>query len=152
MRLLSALLCACAVLVWMTPSRTSRLERILVAGSSPPIKAALTAGGASESPAAQAPLVADLLSAALEAGLPVSAATAVVHTALAGRTREEVGRVVRSYDIGASAEEAWSQLPRDSSLAPIAHAVVRSYDSGAALSPALRACAAASAWRRRHLP
>lgn len=141
MRNVAAACIALAVVLWMRPSPTPRLFRVLNQGVSRTFDTAKPPKTRSVSSAAQAPLVADLLSAAIEAGLPVSTATEVVHSAVTGAIADEVGIVVRAYAMGAGVDEAWRRLEPDSVLAPISHAVIRSYDSGAAVSPALRACA-----------
>lgn len=141
MRQGAALLLACAVYLWMRPRGSLRLRHAL----------GLSDEGTSVfrwwkriDPTAQAMqgmLVADLLSASIEAGLPLTDATDVVHAALAGSVRDELGHVVRAYELGASTSEAWDRIPAASTLAPVAQAVTRTYDSGAALGPVLRACA-----------
>lgn len=140
MSLLAAVMCGCAIWMWIRPAPVTRLTVL-----HRPLRATLARRparqGACASTAFQAPLVADLLGAAVESGLPVSSATHLVKRALEGAVSAEIGLVVRAYDIGASAEEAWLRLPVDSALLPIAHAVVRSADSGAALGPVLRSCA-----------
>lgn len=140
MRLLAAVMCGCAMWVWIRPTPVMRL-----AGLHRPQQATSSRRTARKSPppssAFQAPLVADLLGAAVESGLPVSSATHLVKRALDGVIGSEIGLVVRAYDMGASAEEAWRRLPVDSALLPIAQAVVRSSNSGAALGPVLRSCA-----------
>ena len=148
MRSVAAACIVLGVVLWMRPSPTPRLFRVLNQGVSHTFDAAKPPKALSDSSAAQAPLVADLLSAAIEAGLPVSTATEVVHSAVTGALADEVGIVVRAYSMGAGVDEAWRRLEPDSVLAPISHAVIRSYDSGAAVSPALRACA--TDMRREH--
>ena len=60
--------------------------------------------------AADLPLAADLLSAALRAGAPVDRAVAAVGAALAGPLGERLQRVARALRLGAGAEEAWRHL------------------------------------------
>lgn len=139
---------ALATFFWLRPSPTSRLFRVCDPTSTRALKRGKQRQTREVSSASQAPLVADLLSAALEAGLPVPTATEVVHSAVTGAIAHEVGVVVRAYSLGAGVDEAWRRLEPDSVLVPVADAVVRSYDSGAALSPALRACA--EDMRREH--
>jgi Flp pilus assembly protein TadB len=148
MRNVAAACIALGVALWMRPSPTPRLFRVLNQGVSRTFGIAKPPKTLSVSSAAQAPLVADLLSAAIEAGLPVSTATEMVHSAVTGTIANEVEIVVRAYSLGAGVDEAWRRLGPDSVLAPISHAVIRSYDSGAAVSPALRACA--TDMRREH--
>jgi Flp pilus assembly protein TadB len=139
---------ALATFLWLRPPPNSRLIRVCNPASARAAKRGNQRKTREVSSASQAPLVADLLSAALEAGLPVSTATEVVHSAVTGAIAREVGIVVRAYSLGAGVDEAWRRLEPDAALVPVAHAVVRSYDSGAALSPALRACA--EDMRREH--
>lgn len=141
MRQGAALLLACAVYLWVRPLGVLRLRHVL--GLSNDREAAIRWRKRVD-PTAQAMqgvLVADLLSASIEAGLPLADATDVVHAALAGSVRDELGHVVRAYELGASTSEAWNRIPAASTLAPVAQAVSRTYDSGAALGPVLRACA-----------
>ncbi len=145
---LAAACAALATFLWLRPPPTSRLSRVCDPTSHRALKRAQQRKTRQVSSASQAPLVADLLSAALDAGLPVSTATEVVHSAVTGAIAREVEVVVRAYSMGAGVDEAWRRLEPYSVLAPVAHAVVRSYDSGAALSPALRACA--EDMRREH--
>jgi Flp pilus assembly protein TadB len=144
---LAAACVALATFLWLRPPPTSRLFRVAPT-SHRALKRAQQRKTRHDSSASQAPLVADLLSAALDAGLPVSTATEVVHSAVTGAIAREVGVVVRAYSMGAAVDEAWRRLEPDSFLSSVAHAVARSYDSGAALSPALRACA--EDMRREH--
>jgi Flp pilus assembly protein TadB len=145
---LAAACVALATFLWLRPPPTSRLSRVFDPTSHVALKRAQQCKTRQVSSASQAPLVADLLGAALDAGLPVSTATEVVHSAVTGAIAREVEVVIRAYSMGAGVDEAWRRLEPYSVLAPVAHAVVRSYDSGAALSPALRACA--EDMRREH--
>lgn len=141
MRHTAALLIAGALYLSMRPTHSLRLHRVLGRRGERQTRFRWRHRTEATSQSMQAVLVADLLGAAVEAGLALSTATGVVHAALAGSVRDEVGDVVRTYELGASSDEAWDRLSPVSTLAPVAQAVRRTYDSGAALGPVLRACA-----------
>lgn len=86
---------------------------------------------------ADLPLAADLLAAALRAGVPVDRAAAAVGEALGGPLGEHLARVGRSLRLGASAAEAWSQLDAVAGGHRVVSAAVRSSASGSALAGAL---------------
>jgi len=116
--------------------------------------------------AADLPLAADLLSAALRAGAPLDRAAGAVGTALGGPLGDRLLRVSRSLRLGATAQEAWRHLRELSSARAEdpagfdrpAVAAARSTISGAALAGVLgrlaeelrasRAAAAEAAMRR----
>lgn len=98
--------------------------------------------------AAQAPLVADLLSATMAAGSTVRAALVVVSQAVGEPTSGAVRPVVAALDLGADTGTAWALLAHDPSLGPIAQAIQRSTESGAPLSSVLARIA--DDLRRRH--
>jgi pilus assembly protein TadC len=80
------------------------------------------------------PYAADLLAAALRAGLPTDRAVREVADALGGPVGERLGRVAGSLGLGLAPARAWEpvhDLPAGSRLAA---AVARSADSGAALA------------------
>ncbi len=135
------MLIACALYLWMRPSGPLRLRHALGLGDDDETATRWRKRIDPTARAMQGVLVADLLGASIEAGLPLSAATDVVHAALAGSVRDELGHVVRAYELGASTSEAWNRIATASMLTPVAQAVIRTYDSGAALGPVLRACA-----------
>lgn len=85
--------------------------------------------------AADLPLALNLLAACLEAGSPLVAAVEVVGTALGGPLGNELVAVAVSLRLGSTPEHAWSRLGADPILRPVARAVVRVSDSGAALAP-----------------
>ncbi len=99
-----------------------------------------------------APLVADLLSAALTAGVPLEDATPVVARAVGGAAGRMLGDVHRRGQLGEPAAAAWAGLGSVVGLGGIARAVGRSSRTGAPLagvlagtSDDLRAEASASA-------
>lgn len=85
--------------------------------------------------AAELPLALNLLAACLEAGSPLGPAVGVVGTAMGGPLGNELAAVAVSLRLGSSPEHAWSRLAADPALRPVARAVVRVSDSGAALAP-----------------
>lgn len=87
--------------------------------------------------AADLPLAADLLAAALRAGAPVDGAAMAVADAVAGPLGERLRRVARALRLGAEPAEAWQQLAGVPAGERIAAAATRSAASGAALAGAL---------------
>ena len=87
--------------------------------------------------AADLPLAADLIAAALRAGAPVDRAVGAVADVLGGPLGERLARVGRSLRLGAEPTEAWEHLAEVSGADRLAAAAVRSSASGAALASAL---------------
>lgn len=88
--------------------------------------------------AADLPLAADLLAAALRAGAPVDSAAGAVGVALGGPLGERLLRVSRALRLGATAEEAWRHVAEMSgACGRLAAVAVRSAASGAALAGVL---------------
>lgn len=85
--------------------------------------------------AADLPLALNLVAACLEAGSPLGSAVEVVGAALGGPLGRELVGVAVSLRLGSSAEQAWSRLSAEPVVRPVAKAVVRVSDSGAALAP-----------------
>jgi pilus assembly protein TadC len=85
--------------------------------------------------AADLPLALNLLAACLEAGSPLGPAVGVVGTAMGGPLGRELAAVAVSLRLGSSPAHAWSRLAADPTVRPVARAVVRVSDSGAALAP-----------------
>lgn len=85
--------------------------------------------------AADLPLALNLVAACLEAGSPLGSAVEVVGSALGGPLGSELVWVAVSLRLGSSPEQAWSRLAAEPVLRPVARAVVRVSDSGAALAP-----------------
>ncbi|WP_422774572.1 type II secretion system F family protein [Plantactinospora sp. WMMC1484] len=87
--------------------------------------------------AADLPLAADLLAAALRAGAPVDGAVCAVAEALAGPLGERLTEVGRTLRLGGTPEEAWGRLGPVPGAERLAAAAIRSSASGAALAGAL---------------
>jgi pilus assembly protein TadC len=87
--------------------------------------------------AADLPLGADLLAAALRAGAPVERAAEAVADALGGPLGERLRRTARSLRLGAGAPEAWAHLAEIRGADRLIAAAVRSSTSGGALAGAL---------------
>jgi pilus assembly protein TadC len=111
-----------------------------------------------ERESADLPLAADLLAAALRAGVPVGRAVTEVAGALGGPLGERLDRVGRTLLLGGEPAEAWQHLAAVPAAERLTGAAVRSAVSGAALARALtrladdlradRAVAAEAAARR----
>jgi Flp pilus assembly protein TadB len=87
--------------------------------------------------AADLPLGADLLAAALRAGAPVDRAVAAVAEALGGPLGERLQRTARSLRLGAEPAEAWGHLAEIKGTDRLIAGAVRSSASGGALAGAL---------------
>jgi pilus assembly protein TadC len=87
--------------------------------------------------AADLPLGADLLAAALRAGAPVERAAEAVADALGGPLGERLRRTARSLRLGAGPAEAWNHLGGVRGADRLIAAAVRSSASGGALAGAL---------------
>lgn len=87
--------------------------------------------------AADLPLAADLLAAALRAGSPVDRAVEAVAEALGGPLGERLDRIGRTLRLGGEPREAWAYLEPVAGGDRLAAAAVRSSASGAALASAL---------------
>jgi pilus assembly protein TadC len=87
--------------------------------------------------AADLPLGADLLAAALRAGAPVDGAAAAVADALGGPLGERLRRTARALQLGADPAEAWAHLAGIDGAERLAAAAVRTSASGGALARAL---------------
>jgi len=108
--------------------------------------------------AADMPVAADLLAAALRSGAPVNHAVGAVADAVAGPLGDDLARVARSLGLGADPVEAWAHVDGAPGADRLVRAAVRSSTSGAALAGAFtrladdlrgdRAIAAEAAARR----
>ncbi|MFF3236557.1 type II secretion system F family protein [Micromonospora sp. NPDC002931] len=108
--------------------------------------------------AADLPLAADLLAAAMRAGAPVDRSVLAVADALDGPLADRLARVGRLLRLGGGPEEAWEPLASVPGAERLTAAVLRSSNSGGALAGALtrladdlradRATAAEAAARR----
>ncbi|MET8833946.1 type II secretion system F family protein [Micromonospora sp. NPDC004540] len=87
--------------------------------------------------AADLPLAADLLAAALRAGAPVDRSVLAVAEALGGPLADRLGRVGRTLELGGTPAEAWDHLRPVTGAERLATAAIRSSNSGAALAGAL---------------
>jgi pilus assembly protein TadC len=87
--------------------------------------------------AADLPLCADLLAAAVRAGAPVDRAVSAVADALGGPLGERLERTARSLRLGAEPAEAWAHLGDVTGAQRLIDAAVRSSASGGALGGAL---------------
>lgn len=87
--------------------------------------------------AADLPLAADLLAAALRAGSPVDQAVQAVAEALGGPLGDRLNRVGRTLRLGGEPREAWTYLAPVPGGDRLVTAAVRSSTSGAALAGAL---------------
>ncbi len=88
-----------------------------------------------------APLLADLLGAALVAGVPLERAVPVVGRALGGPTQEALAAVHERVVLGEPASSAWARLAGEPGLGPVARCVARSARTGAPLAGLLAAAA-----------
>ena len=84
-----------------------------------------------------APLVADLLAAALVAGVPLEHAIPVVARAIGGPTGEALIGVHRRVELGEPMARAWAGLTQAPGLGGVARAVARSSRTGAPLADLL---------------
>ncbi|MEU8821435.1 type II secretion system F family protein [Actinoplanes sp. NPDC048796] len=106
-------------------------ERLLRRREPAPVRAERLAA------AADLPLGADLLAAALRAGAPVGQAVDAVADALDGPLGARLRRTARSLRLGAPPEEAWEHLAGVTGAERLVAAAVRSSASGGALAGAL---------------
>lgn len=88
-----------------------------------------------------APLVADLLAAALAAGVPTTHALPVVARSVGGRADRVLGVVHRRMLLGQPAEQAWDQVASTPGIGGIARAASRSARTGAPLAALLASAA-----------
>ncbi len=88
-----------------------------------------------------APLVADLLSAALMAGVPTEQAIPVVARAIGGLAGDALMGVHRRLQLGEPVDRAWAGLVDTPGLGGVARAVARSSRTGAPLAGLLAQCA-----------
>jgi len=90
-----------------------------------------------ERAAADLPLAADLLAAALRAGMPVDRAATAVGAAIEGPLGTRLTRAGRALRLGASAEDGWRYVADVAGADRLVRAAVRSTASGSALAGAL---------------
>jgi Flp pilus assembly protein TadB len=96
----------------------------------------------------QAPEVADMLSATLAAGTPLTTAVQTIGRSMSDPAGAVFREIARGTDLGADPDQAWIPASTQDALAPIAHAVLRATLSGASLSDVLLGVADDA--RRRH--
>lgn len=87
--------------------------------------------------ARQAPLTVDLVAACLASGAAPDAAVAAAARAVGAPTSEVLLPAVASLRLGADPAVVWHEVARVEGLAALARAVIRSHQSGAALSELL---------------
>jgi pilus assembly protein TadC len=88
-----------------------------------------------------APLVADLMAAALSAGVPAQHALGVVARAIGGVAGDLLRQVQRRMELGEPPEQAWAVVAARPGLGGIARAVARSSSTGAPLAAQLASAA-----------
>ncbi len=84
-----------------------------------------------------APLLADLLAAALASGTPLERALPSVAAAVGGPTRERLQSVIAQIGLGQPADRAWAQVAELPGLGGIARTAARSARTGAPLAQLL---------------
>jgi Flp pilus assembly protein TadB len=99
----------------------------------PAVPASVPAAGARKSHGAAA---LDLISAALDAGLPHLPAVAAVAAALPGPTGAPLRRAAAMVDV--TGESAWRALVKDPEVGPLAAVMARSEQSGAPVAESVR--------------
>lgn len=97
----------------------------------------------------QAPLLADLLAAALASGATLRRSLGVVAPAVGAPTSDALQQVIGAIDLGADPVDAWRGSPVPSAHEEIVAAVVRSSESGAPLARVLEQIAEDLRRRRR---
>lgn len=153
MALLGALVLAGAVWLWLGSS-VSRRMRGLDARTRPMRESTITQQHSKAqrehelSALAQAPVLADLLSAAVTAGASITEAIEVLVTVLDDPVRSQLEKVRVSLSLGGFPSVAWAELLDDEAFAPIASSVIRSAHTGAPIGVVLDA--AATDLRRSH--
>jgi pilus assembly protein TadC len=88
--------------------------------------------------AAELPLAADLIAAALQVGVPVDQAVRAVGEALSGALGARLVSTANALRLGERPEQAWRYLVDLPGGSRVARVATRSADSGAALADALR--------------
>ncbi|MDA0636674.1 type II secretion system F family protein [Nonomuraea sp. MCN248] len=87
--------------------------------------------------AADLPFAADLMSACLLAGRPITAATDIAATAISGPLGLRLAWVSAQLKLGADPEPTWNHLSRDPATAQLARAMIRAAQSGAPVADVL---------------
>ncbi|WP_328818098.1 type II secretion system F family protein [Nonomuraea cypriaca] len=86
---------------------------------------------------ADLPFAADLMTACLLAGRPVSAATDIAADAIGGPLGERLTWVSRQLRLGADPEPTWATLAKDPAMGPLSRAMSRAANSGAPVAEVL---------------
>lgn len=143
MGFLAAVVLAIAVWWWMGSRAPSRIVRMASSRATDGAETttARKPSGPSSSLVAQAPLIADLMSAVVSSGATVLDALSATTNVVEDPARSQLERVRSSIELGAPASSAWSELLDEDSLAPIASAAIRSLHTGAPLGLVLDAAA-----------
>ena len=130
-----------AVAVWaLLGGAVGAITGVAVAAILPILLARLEPGSARRRRLAlvrAAPVVADLLAAALSAGVPVEQALPVVARAVGGPAQSVLLGVHRRIELGEPAESAWAALADVPGIGGLAGAVARSSRTGAPLAALL---------------
>ncbi|WP_344876710.1 type II secretion system F family protein [Nonomuraea antimicrobica] len=87
--------------------------------------------------AADLPFAADLMTACLRAGRPVSAATEIAASAIGGPLGERLSWVSSQLGLGADPEPTWSSLAREPAMGQLSRAMSRAAQSGAPVADVL---------------
>lgn len=99
--------------------------------------------------ARQVPQIADILAAALAAGVPIPGATKAVGAAISEPASTVLTGIARAQDLGADPVETWRTAPEP--LRPIGHALARTQRTGASVSDVLHGLAEDSRRQQRTL-
>jgi Flp pilus assembly protein TadB len=156
MGLVSAVLFALAVIVWLSSPSRQRVRAFAnhalpvhslpghslpVHSSHATVRARRRRGQQRVLLIGQAPVVAELLATAVAAGATIGEAIDVVGQAVDEPVRSRLRAVRTAFDLGADPHTAWSAWLDEPTLSQIAQAVIRSHHSGAPLSFVLDAAA-----------
>ena len=150
MVMLGAISLGAAIWMWLgsrAPKRLKSFDLRLTQSDGPPCTSPTSARDRNQKDSqrlrilAQAPVVADLLSAAVAAGASVHDAIDVVIPVVDEPVRSRLEAVRASIELGAPTTVAWVDMLDDEALAPIAGAVIRSAQTGSAISSVLDAAA-----------
>jgi pilus assembly protein TadC len=87
--------------------------------------------------AADLPFAADLMTACLLAGRPVSAATEIAANAIGGPLGQRLTWVSSQLRLGADPEPTWALLSKDPALGRLSRAMIRAAQSGAPVADVL---------------
>ncbi|UBU13808.1 type II secretion system F family protein [Nonomuraea gerenzanensis] len=83
------------------------------------------------------PFAADLMTACLRAGRPVSAATEITANAIAGPVGERLTWVSTQLRLGADPDPTWASLAKDPAMGQLSRAMSRAAQSGAPVADVL---------------